>query len=95
MHFQMRSFVFLFDDQTERNLAPTNTEDWITIVKWAAPSAKEKTVTYNFTVKYDDNPTATIPIVGNTVTLSLSQNVAWQFDPSLAYFRDLVNRGSV
>jgi hypothetical protein len=91
----MRSFVFLFDDQTERNLAPTNTEDWITIVKWAAPSAKEKTVTYNFTVKYDDNPTATIPIVGNTVTLSLSQNVAWQFDPSLAYFRDLVNRGSV
>lgn len=86
-------FRFLFPDKSERNLAPTNTENWDTIVKWAAPGTKEKTVSYNFTVKYDDNPAATIPIVGATTTATLSQNVAWLFNPSLAYFQDLVKRG--
>jgi len=88
-------FRFLFPDKSERNLAPTNTENWDTIVKWAAPGTKEKTVLYNFSVKYDDNPAATVPIVGDTVTSTLSQNVAWLFDPSLAYFQDLVKRGKV
>ena len=50
---------------------------------------------YNFAVKYDDNPAAAVPIVGDTVTATLSQNVAWLFDPSLAYFQDLVKRGKV
>jgi len=86
-------FRFLFADKSERNLSPTNTEDWEAIVKWAAPGIKDKQVTYNFTVKYDDNPAATVPIVGNTVTTSLSQIVSWKFDPSLAYFLDLVKRG--
>jgi hypothetical protein len=88
-------FRFLFDDKSERNLAPTNTEDWDTIVKWAAPGTKEKTVLYNFVVKYDDNPAAAVPIVGDTATAILSQNVAWLFDPSLAYFQDLLKRGKV
>jgi len=88
-------FRFLFDDKSERDLAPTNTEDWKTIIKWAPPGLKEKTVLYNFAVKYDDNPAATVPIVGDTVTATLSQNVAWLFDPSLAYFQDLVKRGKV
>ena len=88
-------FRFLFDDKSERDLAPTNTEDWKTIIKWAPPGLKEKTVAYNFAVKYDDNPAATVPIVGDTVTATLSQNVAWLFDPSLAYFQDLVKRGKV
>ena len=88
-------FRFLFDDKSERNLAPTNTEDWKTIVKWAPPGLKEKTVAYSFSVKYDDNPAAAVPIVGDTVTATLSQNVAWLFDPSLAYFKDLVKRGKV
>ena len=88
-------FRFLFDDKSERDLAPTNTEDWKTIIKWAPPGLKEKTVPYNFAVKYDDNPAATVPIVGDTVTATLSQNVAWLFDPSLAYFQDLVKRGKV
>lgn len=88
-------FRFLFDDKSERNLAPTNTEDWKTIVKWAPPGLKEKTVAYNFSVKYDDNPAATVPIVGDTVTATLSQNVAWLFTPSLAYFQDLVKKGKV
>ena len=88
-------FRFLFDDKSERNLAPTNTEDWKTIVKWAPPGLKEKTVAYNFTVKYDDNPAAAVPIVGDTATATLSQNIAWLFDPSLAYFKDLVKRGKV
>ena len=88
-------FRFLFDDKSERDLAPTNTEDWKTIIKWAPPGLKEKTVIYNFSVKYDDNPAATVPIVGDTVTSTLSQNVAWLFDPSLAYFQDLVKRGKV
>jgi hypothetical protein len=88
-------FRFLFDDKSERDLAPTNTEDWKTIIKWAPPGLKEKTVAYNFAVKYDDNPAAAVPIVGATVTATLSQNVAWLFDPSLAYFQDLVKRGKV
>jgi len=88
-------FRFLFDDKSERDLAPTNTEDWKTIIKWAPPGLKEKTVLYNFAVKYDDNPAAAVPIVGDTVTATLSQNVAWLFDPSLAYFQDLVKRGKV
>ena len=88
-------FRFLFDDKSERDLAPTNTEDWKTIIKWAPPGLKEKTVIYNFSVKYDDNPAAAVPIVGDTVTATLSQNVAWLFDPSLAYFKDLVKRGKV
>jgi hypothetical protein len=88
-------FRFLFPDKSERDLAPTNTEDWKTIIKWAPPGLKEKTVLYNFAVKYDDNPAATVPIVGDTVTSTLSQNVAWLFDPSLAYFQDLVKRGKV
>ena len=88
-------FRFLFDDKSERDLAPTNTEDWKTIIKWAPPGLKEKTVTYNLSVKYDDNPAAAVPIVGDTVTATLSQNVAWLFDPSLAYFQDLVKRGKV
>jgi hypothetical protein len=88
-------FRFLFPDKSERNLAPTNTENWDTIVKWAAPGTKEKTVSYNFTVKYDDNPAATIPIVGATTTATLSQNVVWKFDPSLAYFKDLIKKGKL
>jgi hypothetical protein len=86
-------FRFLFADKSERNLSPTNTEDWETIVKWAAPGTKDKEVAYSFTVKYDDNPAATVPIVGATVTTSLSQIVSWKYDPSLAYFQDLVKRG--
>jgi hypothetical protein len=86
-------FRFLFADKSERNLPPTNTEDWETIVKWAAPGSNDKQVTYNFSVKYDDNPAATVPIVGDTVTTSLSQIVSWKFDPSLAYFQDLIKRG--
>jgi hypothetical protein len=88
-------FRFLFPDKSERNLAPTNTENWDTIVKWAAPGTKEKTVVYNFAVKYDDNPAAAVPIVGDTVTATLSQNVAWLFNPSLAYFQDLVKKGKL
>jgi hypothetical protein len=88
-------FRFLFPDKSERNLAPTNTENWDTIVKWAAPGTKEKTVSYSFAVKYDDNPAAAVPIVGDTVTATLSQNVAWLFDPSLAYFKDLIKRGKL
>jgi hypothetical protein len=88
-------FRFLFPDKSERNLAPTNTEDWDTIVKWAAPGSNDKLVTYNFSVKYDDNPAATVPIIGDTVTTSLSQIVSWKFDPSLAYFQDLIKRGKV
>jgi len=88
-------FRFLFPDKSERNLAPTNTENWDTIVKWAAPGTKEKTVVYNFSVKYDDNPAAAVPIVGNTVTATLSQNIAWLFDPSLAYFKDLIKKGKL
>ncbi len=86
-------FRFLFADKSERNLSPTNTEDWETIVKWAAPGTKDKEVAYSFTVKYDDNPAAAVPIVGATVTTSLSQIVSWKYDPSLAYFQDLVKRG--
>lgn len=86
-------FRFLFADKSERNLSPTNTEDWETIVKWAAPGVKDKQVAYNFSVKYDDNPAATVPIVGATVTASLSQIVSWKFDPSLAYFQDLIKKG--
>lgn len=93
--FSDEIFRFLFPDKSERNLAPTNTENWDTIVKWAAPGTKEKTVSYNFSVKYDDNPAAAVPIVGDTVTATLSQNVAWLFDPSLAYFKDLVKRGKL
>lgn len=88
-------FRFLFEDKSERNLPPTNTEDWKTIIKWDAPGTKEKTVAYTFAVKYDDNPAATVPIVGATVSVSLSQNVAWKYDPSLAYFKDLVKKGKV
>jgi phage terminase large subunit-like protein len=86
-------FRFLFADKSERNLPPTNTEGWETIVKWAAPGTNDKQVTYNFSVKYDDNPAATVPIVGDTVTTSLSQIVSWKFDPSLAYFQDLIKKG--
>jgi hypothetical protein len=88
-------FRFLFPDKSERNLAPTNTESWDTIVKWAAPGTKEKTVAYSFAVKYDDNPAAIVPIVGDTVTVTLSQNVAWLFNPSLAYFQDLIKKGKL
>ena len=88
-------FRFLFPDKSERNLAPTNTENWDTIVMWSAPGTKEKTVAYNFSVKYDDNPAAAVPIVGSTVTATLSQNVAWLFDPSLAYFKDLIKKGKL
>jgi hypothetical protein len=88
-------FRFLFPDKSERNLAPTNTESWDTIVKWAAPGTKEKTVAYSFAVKYDDNPAATVPIVGDTVTVTLSQNVAWLFNPSLVYFQDLIKKGKL
>ena len=93
--FNDETFRFLFPDKSERNLAPTNTENWDTIVKWAPPGLKEKTVAYNFAVKYDDNPAAAVPIVGATVTATLSQNIAWLFDPSLAYFKDLVKRGKL
>jgi phage terminase large subunit-like protein len=93
--FNDEVFRFLFPDKSERNLAPTNTENWDTIVKWAAPGSKEKTVSYNFTVKYDDNPAAAVPIVGDTVTATLSQNIAWLFNPSLAYFKDLVKKGKL
>jgi hypothetical protein len=88
-------FRFLFPDKSERNLAPTNTENWDTIVKWAPPGTKEKTVSYNFEVKYDDNPAAAVPIVGGTVTATLFQNVAWLYDPSLAYFKDLIKKGKL
>jgi hypothetical protein len=88
-------FRFLFADKSERNLPPTNTENWDTIIKWAAPGTKVKTVAYNFSVKYDDNPAAAVPIVGATATATISQNIAWLFDPSLAYFKDLVKKGKV
>jgi hypothetical protein len=91
--FNDEIFRFLFKDKSERNLAPTNTEDWETIVKWAAPGTQTKQVTYVFSVKYDDNPAATVPIIGDTVTTSLFQIVSWKFDPSLAYFQDLVKKG--
>ena len=88
-------FRFLFPDKSERNLAPTNTENWDTIVKWAAPSRNDQLATWTFSVKYDDNPAAAVPIIGDTVSVVLSQNIAWKFDPSLAYFQDLVKRGKV
>jgi hypothetical protein len=93
--FPDETFRFLFPDKSERNLAPTNTENWDTIVRWAPPGTKEKTVTYSFSVKYDDNPAAAVPIVGGVVLAALSQNVAWFFDPSLAYFKDLIKRGKL
>lgn len=91
--FKDEVFRFLFADGTEKNLSPTNTEDWDTIVKWAKPSKNLETVTYSFTVKYDENPTAVVPIVGDTVKASIQQNIFWKYEPSLAYFNDLLKKG--
>jgi len=93
--FKDEVFRFLFDDKSERNLPPTNTEDWKTIVKWAKPSKNEETVVYSFIVEHDENPTAVVPIEAGTDTVTLSQNIAWKFDPSLAYFQDLITKGKV
>lgn len=93
--FKDEVFRFLFDDKSERNLSPTNTEDWKTIVKWAKPSKNEETVVYSFIVEHDENPAAVVPIEAGTDTVALSQNIAWKFDPSLAYFQDLIKRGKV
>ena len=88
-------FRFLFSDKSERNLPSTNTEDWLTIVKWAAPGLKEKHVTYKFTVKYDANPAAAVPIVAGQVDVEIGQFIYWLFDPSLAAFKELVKKGKL
>lgn len=86
-------FRFLFPDKSEKNLPPTNTEDWDTIVKWQKPSKNVETITYEFTVKYDENPAAATPIEAGETTASIKQNVWWKYEPSLAYFNDLLKKG--
>lgn len=83
-------FRFLFDDKTELNLTPDNTEDWLAIVKWAAPANIEETATYTFEITYDNASGNGVSIVGDTITASFTQFVYWDFNPSLNIFGQLV-----
>jgi hypothetical protein len=88
-------FRFLFDDKSELNLTPDNTENWIAIVKWAAPAGIEETATYTFEVTYDDASEGEITIVGDTVTVEIKQFVYWDFNPSLNAFGQLVTESGL
>jgi hypothetical protein len=79
-------FRFLFANKDEINLTPDNTEDWLAIVKWAAPGNIEETATYTFEITYGN----AAGIQGDTVTASFTQFVYWDFNPSLNIFGQLV-----
>jgi len=83
-------FRFLFANKDELNLKPDNTEDWIAIVKWAAPGNIEETATYTFEITYGNAAGNGVSIQGDTVTASFTQFVYWDFNPSLNIFGQLV-----
>lgn len=86
-------FRFVFPDGTEKDLPPVNTEPYFSIIKWKQPSSREILANYKFIIKYDDNPAATVPIVGDTVPVELGQYFYWKYEPSLALFDKLVKQG--
>lgn len=91
--FKDEIFRFLFADGTEKNLPPTNTEDWDTIIKWAPPSKQLETVEYKFTVDYSGDITALPPIEDGSASASISQNIFWKYEPSLDHFNLLLLKG--
>lgn len=93
--FTDETFRFLFADKSELNLTPDNTENWIAIVKWAAPASIEETATYTFEITYDDASEGEITIVGDTVTVEIKQFVYWDFNPSLNAFSQLVEESAL
>lgn len=83
-------FRFLFDDKTELNLTPDNTENWLAIVKWAAPGKIEELATYSFRVSYGSASGAGVIIQPGSIVVSFTQFVYWDFNPSLNIFGQLV-----
>ncbi len=83
-------FRFLFANKDEINLTPDNTEDWLAIIKWAAPGNVEETATYTFEITYGNAVGNGVSIQGATVTASFTQFVYWDFNPSLNIFGQLV-----
>jgi hypothetical protein len=79
-------FRFLFANEDEIDLTPDNTENWLAIIKWAAPGNIEETATYTFEITYGN----AVGIQGDTVTASFTQFVYWDFNPSLNIFGQLV-----
>jgi hypothetical protein len=88
--FGSEVFRFLFANKTELNLPPDNNEDWIAIVKWAAPGNIEETATYNFEIEYDNAVGNGLSIQAGTAVLAFTQFVYWNVDPSLNAFKQLV-----
>lgn len=87
-------FRFLFADKTEVDLTPDNTENWIAVIKWAAPGNIEEVASYEFEVTYDDASGPGISIQGSTETVNLQQFVYWDFNPSLNIFGQLVEEAA-
>ena len=86
-------YQFVFKDGTVKTLLPLNNEPYKSITKWAPPSSREKLATYNFTAKYDDNPAAAIPIIGDTEPAPIKQFFYYRYEPSLELFKSLVAKG--
>jgi len=88
-------FRFLFANKSELNLIPDNTENWIAIVKWAAPARIEETATYTFEVTYGNASAGEITIAGDTITVEITQFVYWDFNPSLNIFGQLIEESAL
>jgi hypothetical protein len=87
-------FRFLFNDKSEQNLLPDNTEPWVSIIKWSKPSQIEKLLSYKFNVEYGDGGDALNPISAGETEVTLTQFAYWDFEPSLAVFVQLVKEAS-
>lgn len=91
--FKDEIFRFVFKDKTEKNLSPTNTEDWLAIVGWGPPSSNMQSVNWQFSAVYSDPIAPGIP--AGSATFNSSQYIAWDYVPSLNYFTTLVSKGKV
>lgn len=87
-------FRFLFNDKSEKNLLPDNTEPWLSIIKWDKPSQIEKLLSYKFNIEYDEGGDALNPISAGEEEVTLTQFAYWDFVPSLAVFVQLVEESS-
>lgn len=84
-------FRFLFADKSEKDLLPDNTEDWLSIIKWQKPSKIEELISYKLRVHYGAN----LPIIpAGIADIDLTQFAYWNFEPSLAVFKDLVDESA-
>lgn len=77
---------FVMKDGSVKRLPINNSEDWIAVVKWYPSSTNEALLSYNFSVKLEDD---------TTVNMSIPQYIYWRWQPSLNKLKEFVSKGKV